>query len=537
MAYKALIPTAGVGSRLSLNGFKLNKSLYSVGDVPVIKRIIDLFPENIEIVVVLGYQGDIVRSALEILYPEREIIFVSVDCWEGEGSGLGRSILAAEPYLQCPFVFSPNDCFPDDISWNLDPVVSGNWVCSASRDCVPPRIAQEYRGVVATRDGMLDQLSGKGLPAGSVYTGLCGIVDHQKFWSAMQGADPTVGEAAGLRVLDSVKVFQVAQWFDIGNVTTAEITKAHFSHNDHSVLEKADEAIWFVNDCVIKLFADRDVITKRLERLQHLPSDILPSIVQYNSNAYKYKKFSGRVLSRFRDLDLVKYVLDSSWAQLWSVARVIDEDKSSESDFVDEFYRKKTLDRVRSFSESREFRDFDELVNGEYVPSAKRLLDAINWDLVADNIKLVHAHGDFHAENILIGEGKRLCLIDWRHEFIKNELEFGDLYYDLGKFLHGFIVSHEIVAAGKYHVDASDDGYSIDIQQTFFASQCENLLAGWVAQKELDYSLVKTVTGLIFLNIATLHHSPYDIFLFLLGRSILAIELRDPQNLYITEGA
>lgn len=537
MAYKALVPTAGVGSRLSLNGFKLNKSLYSVGDVPVIKRVIDLFPENIEIVVVLGYQGDIVRSALEILYPEREITFVSVDCWVGEGSGLGRSILAAEPFLQCPFVFSPNDCFPDDISWNLDPCISGNWVCSASSDCVPSKIAHEYRGVVATRDGMLDQLSGKGLPASSLYTGLCGIADHQKFWSAMKEAEPTIGEAAGLRVLDNVNVFEVPRWFDIGNVTTAEITKAHFSHNDYSVLEKADETIWFLDDYVIKLFADPDVITKRLDRLKHLPSAILPSIVQSNSHAYKYKKFSGRVLSRFRDLDLVKYVLDSSWAQLWSVDRPTHENKNIELVFVDEFYRKKTLDRVRLFSESREFRDSDELINGEYVPSAKKLLDALNWDLVADSVKLVHAHGDFHAENILIGDSKRLCLIDWRHEFIKNEMEFGDLYYDLGKFLHGLIVSHEIVAAEKYHVDASDGGYFIDIQQTFFASQCEKLLAGWVAQKGLDYSLVKTITGLIFLNIATLHHSPYDVFLFLLGRSILTIELRDPQNLYITEVA
>lgn len=535
MAYRALIPTAGIGSRLALNGFKLNKSLYSVGDVPVIKRVIDLFPETIEIVVVLGYQGDIVRSALEILYPGREIIFVSVDCWEGEGSGLGRSILAAEPYLQCPFVFSPNDCFPDDISWNLDPNISGNWVCSASRDCVPSEIAQEYRGVVATRDGILDQLSGKGLPASSLYTGLCGIVDHQQFWHAMRGAEPTVGEAAGLRALNSVSVFQVAQWFDIGNVTTAEITKVYFSNNDHSVLEKADEAIWFVDDHVIKLFADSDVITKRLERLLHLPSNLSPTIVQNNSHAYKYKKFSGRVLSRFRDLDLIRHVLDSSWDQLWSVGRIVQENKNGESAFVEEFYRQKTLDRIRLFSESREFRDVDEFVNGEYVPSAKKLMDALSWSRIADNVKLVHAHGDFHAENILVGDSKNLCLIDWRHEFIKNEIEFGDLYYDLGKFLHGLIVSHEIVTSKEYLVDASDGGYVIDIQRSFFASQCENLLAEWVVQKGLDYSLVKTITGLIFLNIAALHHSPYDVFLFLLGRSVLTIESRNLENCYIGE--
>ena len=57
--YKLLLPTAGVGSRIVTEAFNLNKSLYSLGAKPVIAHVLSQFPTDIEIVVVLGFQGNL----------------------------------------------------------------------------------------------------------------------------------------------------------------------------------------------------------------------------------------------------------------------------------------------------------------------------------------------------------------------------------------------------------------------------------------------------------------------------------------------
>ena len=53
--YKVLIPTAGIGSRLDNLTKYLNKSLVSVQNKPIIARIIEMFPEETEFVIALGY--------------------------------------------------------------------------------------------------------------------------------------------------------------------------------------------------------------------------------------------------------------------------------------------------------------------------------------------------------------------------------------------------------------------------------------------------------------------------------------------------
>ena len=50
---------------------------------------------------------------------------------------------------------------------------------------------------------------------------------------------------------------------------------------------------------------------------------------------------------------------------------------------------------------------------------------------------------------------------------------------------------------------------------------CEKRLERFVKSKGLDYSKVEIIASLIFLNIAALHHKPYDEFLFYLGKSML----------------
>ena len=105
MSYKVVIPTAGTGSRLDRLTKYLNKSLVSLAYRPVLSHLIDQFPKDCVFVIVLGYKGHLVRDFLKIAYPKRTFQFTTVDPYIGPNSGLGRSLLCSEKFLQEPFVF------------------------------------------------------------------------------------------------------------------------------------------------------------------------------------------------------------------------------------------------------------------------------------------------------------------------------------------------------------------------------------------------------------------------------------------------
>ena len=70
---KIFIPTAGIGQRLANLTVNLNKSLITVGSKPAISHIIDMFPNNSEFVIAIGFQGEKVRDYLNLVYPQKKI--------------------------------------------------------------------------------------------------------------------------------------------------------------------------------------------------------------------------------------------------------------------------------------------------------------------------------------------------------------------------------------------------------------------------------------------------------------------------------
>ena len=68
-------------------------------------------------------------------------------------------------------------------------------------------------------------------------------------------------------------------------------------------------------------------------------------------------------------------------------------------------------------------------------------------------------------------------MLDWRQNFGTKNYEFGDVYYDLSKLNHGFLVSHELVAEGKYSVNEinfSGDNNDCVIYATNIPSLCSS---------------------------------------------------------------
>ena len=196
--YKVFIPCAGIGSRL---GLKYNKSLVTVGQKPAIYHIIQKFPPDVEIIIALGHDGDNVKQVVDLLFPDRKITYVEIDPYEGEGSGLGRTLLQCSSFLQSPFVFCPCDTIVEE----KIPTPLYNWM--GIDDCDFEK-SQPYRKVdIADEAGVVGKcvvnISPKHIKTGFPYVGLCGIYNYKEFWQAMEEGQEVgsieSGEVYGLK--------------------------------------------------------------------------------------------------------------------------------------------------------------------------------------------------------------------------------------------------------------------------------------------------------------------------------------------------
>ena len=152
------------------------------------------------------------------------------------------------------------------------------------------------------------------------------------------------------------------------------------------------------------------------------------------------------------------------------------------------------------------------------------LLHAVDWDWIADGLPS-RFHGDLHFENILWSSHEQLfTFLDWRQDF-GGSLSIGDVYYDLAKLLHGLIMSHELIVREHFWVDWNEQEICFDFHRKQVLVECEQYFDQWLESEGYDRKKVYVLTALIYLNIAALHHNPYSLLLFALGKVMLSNEI------------
>ena len=519
MSYRVCIPAAGIGSRLGELTKYVNKSLVTVANRPVISHVIDQFPMDAEFVIALGYKGDLVREYLEIAYPTRTFIFVKVDPYEGHGSGLGYTLLRCRQHLQQPFVF----CSNDTIITTPCPAPDHNWMSYASVEDIAP-----YR-TLRIQQGQVTKICEKGVTGNDLeaYIGLAGISYYELFWNTMeQGGDLAVqrGESYGMEKLTDKGILAHSfEWYDTGNPEMLEKVRDALRKPDApNILDKPDEAIWFVNGTVIKFSADSKFIRNRVKRSELL-EEYCPQVINASEHMYQYLEVRGRVVSEAVNLPLFRRLLEHSKG-FWKTIKLASEAQQQFQRTCLRFYRDKTDERVQLFYERYQRSDGTELINGERMPTLRELLDSIDWDWMSEGLP-GRFHGDFHFENILYSEeDNRFTFLDWRQDF-GGSLITGDIYYDLAKLMHGLIISHELISKDLFWVEWKEDEIRYDFHRKQVLVECERLLDEWLKQEGYDIKKVRVLTALVYLNIAALHHYPYCLLLYALGKRMLKTEL------------
>lgn len=96
---KAVIPVAGVGTRLRPHTYTQPKPLIPVAGKPIISSIIDQLVNDLnirEFILIIGYLGDKIKHYIENRYPDLDIQFVYQEVRKGLGHAIYKGIDAFE---------------------------------------------------------------------------------------------------------------------------------------------------------------------------------------------------------------------------------------------------------------------------------------------------------------------------------------------------------------------------------------------------------------------------------------------------------
>jgi hypothetical protein len=428
--------------------------------------------------------------------------------------------LACNQYLQQPFVFI--SC--DSLVKEPIPAPVENWMGFSEVAGLQP-----YRSLVI-HDEQVSAICEKGVgkdDAHKAYIGLAGIQDYRSFWAAMQnGGQEAIqtGEAHGMRALlpRSIKAYFFT-WYDTGNLSALARARAKYQELDApNILEKANEAIWFVDNQVIKFSDNQKFIANRVKRVNELQG-FVPDVTGARTHMYRYTKVQGKIMSEVVTLPLFEQLLEQC-KLFWNKKTLTSVGVSAFNTTCKKFYRDKTFERVALFYKNFDREDRTESINGLSMQKLDTLLNAIDWGWLANGLP-GRFHGDFHFENILwSAKDERFTFLDWRQDF-GGDISTGDIYYDFAKLLHGLIICHELIAKDLYKVEWSTDEIFFDFHRKQVLVECERRFGEWLEKEGYDHKKVLVLTALIFLNIAALHHSPYSFLLFSLGKFMLKKEL------------
>ena len=512
-SFKVLITTSGVGSRLGEITDFTNKSLVIVGDKPAISYIIDNYAPDTEFVITLGYFGNHVRQYLELAYPDRTFEFIDVEKFTGYGSSLAFSMLHAKSALNCKFIYHACDTLIPGENLQAPEI---NWVGGYKNEDATNYASFDVSG------NQVKRFHRKGMTEFDfLHIGIVGIVDYKEFWNQLENLiemssdDPTLNDISVIELMLSMGISfysrEFKNWVDIGNSNALTNARKALGKNQN-ILPKTQESVSFLQNSVIKFFSDPSIVANRVQRAKYL-NDCVPEIEGVGTHFYKYKYIQGNLASNSNNSNVINDLLAWASNKLWILPKGVDVNHFE--DTCRRFYVDKTNSRLENFFETRGIRDSNSIINGVKVPTIGELL-SLAEKILLESPKIKGFHGDFILDNIIITEDG-FKLIDWRQDFA-GSLDFGDMYYDIAKLNHSLYINHEIVNQNLYFITDDNGNIECGIKRKDVHVKMEKLLDRFAQTQNLDNLKIKVITAIIWLNMAPLHHHPFDTFLFYYGK-------------------
>ncbi len=265
---KAIIPVAGIGTRLQPLTNKVPKVLINVAGRPMLFHLIDELVKNGKIdtvILVVGYLGDQIISAVNNEYADSGVKFEFTE--QKEMLGLGHAVYHAKEFAKDePVIIILGDTI---FEFDLNAMLSSPNSAIGVKD-----VEDTSRfGIVESKDGLITKMIEKPAPgvtpSKSAIAGIYFVKEGRLLFEAIEYLmynnirtknEYQLTDALMKLVEDGVKMspFEIENWFDCGKPETLLSTNNYLLNRDHnfegvysSVNSKFIEPVYIGNNCKI----------------------------------------------------------------------------------------------------------------------------------------------------------------------------------------------------------------------------------------------------------------------------------------------
>jgi len=247
---KAIIPVAGIGTRLQPLTNKTPKVLINVAGKPMLFHLIDELVKNGKIdtiILIIGYLGEQIRSAIAKAYSSSNVKFEYAE--QKEMLGLGHAVYNAKKFVNDePVLIVLGDTI---FEFDLESVLANEYSAIGVKD-----VEDTSRfGIVESEDGFVTRMIEKPAPgttsSKAAIAGVYFVKDGKELFKAIEyliGNDIRtkneyqLTDALMKMVSDGEKmaVFEIENWFDCGKPETLLSTNTYLLKREYKAEQQYD---------------------------------------------------------------------------------------------------------------------------------------------------------------------------------------------------------------------------------------------------------------------------------------------------------
>ncbi len=544
-AVTAVIPAAGLGTRLMPISSSIPKAMVPVGGQPLISRAINhLARQGIRrIVIVVGRHGDQLRGYVEHVYRQSslDICFAEQATLDGPLGALrvAQTAAGAGPQLVYLGDTLTRDALRFDRDFVLAYPVEDHW-----RWCLAQPDGEGNLERLIDKPGRLESCPTDLALIGVYYFADGGLLretidETYAAGETLHGEYQLSSAIERYRRLRPIAVRKAEEWFDCGSIDRYIETRRRLLESrsfnriqvdDLGVLHKEsgnvedlrDEIGWYlalpaaVQPLAPRLFGHSIAPDPASLSIEYFPVPALAELYLYASvHAEVWEYALGRIL------DL--------WARTFGATRGPDDAQAGAKTLA--MYWTKTERRLAQTSAAPLPRG-EVILNGRLLPAWRDLRPRLQAAVaeIAARPRWSLIHGDFHFGNILFDfNSGQLKVVDPRGSFGGPGC-YGDARYDLAKLLHSFHGGYAHLAGGMFELSGrDDDAYEL----CYFGGADRTHLLGCFKERlealDVSYAEVELIEALLFLSMLPLHaDSPErQLAAYLIGRQLAAEALQD----------
>lgn len=496
-----LILAAGYGRRMGPFSRMINKSLIPYNNKPLISHIMAKFEPTTKFVIACGNMGQQVKDYMLNVHSEKNIEFIDIPEFDEGNTGPATTIKYCAKYLPEQFMWITCDTL---FEFNFIDKLDHNWIAVSPVDST---VSQDYCWIKRDGDTILEiQDKKKASHAVDAFIGLM-YVNDSRFINNLIGTKAKEAYEGFDNI--NLKAYTAKAWQDFG---TYEKWKTLSKDLPEASLPKPDELFYRDNSKIIKFTTDAKLAQLRYERALLNPN-CMPANVISTGNFLIYDYVVGEPVYTYLTPELFNKFMNWTETNLWNRVEIL----GDTFDYADNFYHKKTLERLAKFRiKYSNWVEFP-IVNGRDVKTIEEYISSVDFIWLASETEWRFTHGDMQFDNIIYNPvNDKFTSIDWRTDFAGNL--YGDIYYDLAKMLGGLYLNYKSIRENKFSYEENDNQAIIDFPSVDHINVYVSQLQEWVMARGYDWQKVRTLVPIIYLNMAPLHTAPFDKFLIALSQ-------------------